>query len=165
MDKHSPLIHEMVQYETGSPSRIQHFIKVLSFASLIAEGEKLNEKTRFILETAAIVHDIGIKKSKELYGDGNGKHQEELGPDIARPMLAKLSYDPPIVDRVCYLIAHHHTYTDIDGLDYQILVEADFLVNLYENHTAPEKIQSILQKIFRTTTGTHLCRTMFGITE
>lgn len=165
MNVHSPLIHEMIQYDAGSPDRIQHFIKVLNFASLIAEGEELNEKTRFILETAAIVHDIGIKKSKELYGDSNGKHQEELGPDIARPMLAKLSYDPPIVDRVCYLIAHHHTYTDIDGLDYQILVEADFLVNFYENNASQEKIASILKRIFRTNTGIYLCRIMYEITE
>ena len=36
-------------------------------------------------------------------------------------------------ERVQYLIGRHHTYNDIDGIDYQILVEADFLVNMYED--------------------------------
>ena len=35
-----------------------------------------------------------------------------------------------MIRRVEYLVGHHHTYKDIDGLDYQILVEADFLVNI-----------------------------------
>ncbi len=37
-----------------------------------------------------------------------------------------------VSERVQYLIAHHHTYGNIDEMDYQILVEADFLVNIME---------------------------------
>lgn len=161
MDRHFALIQEMIRYYAADPKRIQHFIKVYTFASLIAEGEHLDETTRFILETAAIVHDIGIKISEEKYGDSNGKHQEEEGPIIARPLLAKLSYDPPVVDRVCYLIAHHHTYTGIEGLDYQILVEADFLVNFYEDGVSSHGIENACQKIFCTPTGILLCKNMY----
>ena len=35
-----------------------------------------------------------------------------------------------VTERVAYLIGHHHTYDKIEGMDYQILVEADFLVNI-----------------------------------
>ena len=161
MEKTSALIQEMIRYYAGDPRRIQHFMKVYSFASLIADCESLDEKTRFILETAAIVHDIGIKASEEKYGDCSGKHQEEEGPDVVRPLLAKLSYDPPVVDRVCWLIAHHHTYDNIDEMDYQILVEADFLVNFYEDQISREGIQSACRKIFRTPAGIQLCQTMF----
>lgn len=162
MERHSALIQEMIRYYKGDPKRIQHFIKVYSFAALIADCENLDEKTRFILETAAIVHDIGIKVSEEKYGSSDGKHQEEEGPIIARPLLAKLSYDPPVVDRVCYLIAHHHTYNQIDGIDYQILVEADFLVNLYEDEASDSAIEAACRNIFRTDTGIQLCQTMFA---
>lgn len=48
-------------------------------------------------------------------------------------MLMRLGFAENVIERVCYLIGHHHTYTGIDGRDYQILVEADFLVNLYED--------------------------------
>ena len=165
MHNNSKLIQEMVTYYAGDPQQIQHLLKVYSFASLIADCEEIDEETRFILETAAIVHDIGIRMSREVYGDSNGKHQEELGPDAARPMLAKLSYDPPIVDRVCELIGRHHTYTNIDGLDCQILIEADFLVNLFEEHISKEGIASALKNIFRTHTGIMLCKQMFNIED
>lgn len=45
-------------------------------------------------------------------------------------MLENLSYDKDIIERVCYLVGHHHTYNSIDGMDYQILVEADFFGKL-----------------------------------
>lgn len=162
MDKHSALIQEMIKYYEGDPKRIQHFMKVYGFAALIGVLENVDEKTRFILETAAIVHDIGIKISEEKYGNCSGKHQEEEGPAIARPLLAKLSYDPPVVDRVCYLIAHHHTYDSIEGIDYQILVESDFLVNLYEDGISNSGIQAACRNIFRTPSGIKLCQTMFA---
>ena len=62
------------------PGRIQHFLKVHSFAKTIAVSEHLDEKTLFITEAAAIVHDIGIRLCLEKYGDGNGKLQEKEGP-------------------------------------------------------------------------------------
>jgi HD superfamily phosphodiesterase len=123
--------------------------------------EKLPEEEQFILETAAIVHDIGIKASIEKYGDDIGKHQEELGPDIARKMLSDLGYEEKIVERVCYLVGHHHTYQDIDGLDYQILVEADFLVNLFENRSEKSSILETYNHIFKTKAGKSICKEMF----
>ena len=74
-----PLILKMISYDHGSPERIQHFLKVHSFAKTIAVSEHLDEKTLFITEAAAIVHDIGIRLCLEKYGDGNGKLQEKEG--------------------------------------------------------------------------------------
>lgn len=161
MENHSSLIQEMISYYAGDPKRIQHFIKVHSFAKLIADGEEVDERMHQILETAAIVHDIGIKLCEQKYGSTDGKYQELEGPDIARPLLAKLSYDPPIVDRVCHLIGCHHTYDKIEDLDHQILVEADLLVNLYEDQYSEEQITDVCNTIFRTHTGITLCQTMF----
>ena len=84
--------------------------------------------------------------------------QEQEGPTYARRMLEDLSLDAADIERVCYLVAHHHTYTDMDGIDYQILVEADFLVNFYEDGLSTEAIQSAMEKIFRTDAGKALCR-------
>ncbi|WP_024346335.1 HD domain-containing protein [Lacrimispora indolis] len=155
------LIMEMTAFYQGDPKRIQHFIKVHSFARLIGMKEKISEETQFILETAAIVHDIGIKASEEKYGSSGGKYQELEGPPAAETLLAGLGYQKEVIERVCYLVGHHHTYHGIDGLDYQILVEADFLVNMYEDQMNADSIRSALNKIFRTGTGKWLCRTMF----
>lgn len=78
-------------------------------------------------------------------------------------MLTELGFEQDVIDRVCYLIAHHHTYTNIDGIDYQILVEADFLVNLYEDNLPKKSVETALQRIFKTETGISLCKTMFDI--
>lgn len=159
------LIAEMVHYYEGDPKRIQHFMKVHDFSRTIGLLEGLDDKTLFILETAAVVHDIGIKVSEEKYGSCEGKLQEQEGPAIAKDLLHRLCYESEVIQRVCYLVGHHHTYKNIDGMDYQILVEADFLVNLYEDQVPETGIRSAYEKIFRTESGKILCREMFGISE
>ncbi|WP_099468249.1 HD domain-containing protein [Konateibacter massiliensis] len=162
MEKRNRLIDEMIAYYEGDPKRIQHFMKVYGFASVIGEMEELDAETLEILKIAAIVHDIGIRYCEREFGACNGKLQEQYGPPIAKEMLNRLGFEEKLTERVCYLISRHHTYTDIDGMDYQILVEADFLVNLYEDEIGKAGVESAYNKIFRTETGKRLCRNMFA---
>lgn len=152
----------MIVYSAGDPKRIQHFIKVHSFAKLIGEEEGLAAEDLFILEAAAVVHDIGIKPAEAKYGSCNGKLQEQEGPAPAKAMLESLGFQEEVVERVCYLVAHHHTYKNVRGMDYRILLEADFLVNLYEDQAPQSAVQSALEQVFRTVSGRQLCETMFG---
>lgn len=82
---------------------------------------------------------------------------------MARQMLTEIGYPQEVVDRVCYLVGHHHTYLDMDGMDYQILVEADFLVNLFENASTRKVIRSVDTKIFRTAAGRRILHAMFAL--
>ena len=118
-----------------------------------------------ITEDVAIFinHDIGIREALVKYGNSDGKHQEELGPEEAGKMLKSLGYEEEIIGRVLYLIGHHHTYSNIEGKDYRILVEADFLVNLYEDNESPEAVKKAYERIFRTESGRKICKTMFTI--
>lgn len=159
----SSLIDEMIAYDRGDPRRIQHFMKVHDFARTIGQLEGLDEQTLYILESAAVVHDIGIHVCEEKYGSCEGKLQEKEGPAIAKEMLERLGYEQKVINRICYLVGHHHTYTNIDGVDYQILVEADFLVNLYEDGVSPDAVHKAYQNIFQTESGRKICRNMFGI--
>ena len=145
----------MIELYSNDAKRIQHFCKVHSYAKLIAETENVDKKCLFIIETAALTHDIGIHVCEEKYGNCNGKLQEQEGPAIAERLLES--------DRVQYLIAHHHTYDNIDGIDYQILVEADFLVNIMESDLSKEATLKAYHTIFKTTCGKTICREMFGI--
>lgn len=163
MDNLDLLYKNMIEYFAGDAKRIQHFIKVHSFASLIARSENLGGEQLLILEAAAYVHDIGIKPAEQLYGSSNGKYQEKLGPEQAAIMLKKCGFTDKQIERVCYLVSRHHTYTDIDAPDYQILVEADFLVNLYEDNSSDEAIQHAYENIFKTQTGKSICKTMYSI--
>lgn len=157
------LMNMMTEYFNGDPKRIQHFTKVYAYAKNIGVLENIDSDTAFILETAAIVHDIGIKKGEEKYGRCDGKIQEELGPHEAEKILKKCGYSKEVIRRVKYLVGHHHTYSGIDGIDYQILVEADFIVNMYEDNADIESVKSVLGKIFKTKAGTDMYRQIFGI--
>lgn len=120
-------LHEkMIDLYVGDPARIQHFCKVHSYSKLIREMEKLDPETLFILETAALTHDIGIHTCEEKYGKCYGKLQEKEGPAVTAKLLEELNFDDEVSNRVQYLIGQNHTYENIDGMDYQILVEADF---------------------------------------
>lgn len=157
------LFIEMINYYSGDAKRIQHFVKVHSFAKLIGEEEKLDAKTMEILETAAYVHDIGIKNAEKKYGKCSGKLQEQEGPAEAEKMLEKLGFGKAVTERVCRLVGKHHTYSDIDGMDYQVLVEADFLVNMYEDNMSKSAIVSAYERIFKTQSGKRLCNAMFNL--
>ena len=165
MNKLDQITLKMIEHDAGSAKRIQHFLKVHRFAQLIGRAEQLDEHLQFILECAAIVHDIAIGPCKKKYGRCTGDLQEKEGPAYARELLAAFDLPEEDIQRICYLVAHHHSYHSIDGLDYQILVEADLLVNLYEEQISPEGIESTLERIFKTQTGIKLCKTQFAVNK
>ena len=96
MDILDDLLMKMISYNSGDPKRIQHLIKVHSFARLIGLSENLESDTQFILEAAAIVHDIGIKPAEEKYGYCNGKLQEQEGPEPAENCSVPSVSAPPL---------------------------------------------------------------------
>ena len=161
MNNTGKVIETMIEYYGTDLRRINHFLKVFSFAKTIGEGESLDTDSQTLLEVSAIVHDIGIKQSELKYNSSAGKYQEIEGPPEAEKLLSKLGYDNDFISKVCYLVGHHHTYSQIDSMPYRILVEADFLVNLFEDGASLEAVRKAEEKIFRTPTGTKLLKKMY----
>ena len=158
------LMRAMIKYDGGDAPRIQHFVKVHDFARMIAIAEGMNEEELFVLEAAAILHDVGIHVSEARYGNCDGKHQEELGPDEARKVLSEVDgFTAAQIERICWLIAHHHTYQDVTSLDHRILLEADFLVNSFEAHLAPEGIITFRDHVFRSESAIRMLNDMWGL--
>ncbi len=157
----SRIITKMIEYYKGDPKRINHFMKVYAFAKAIGEEENIPCATQNILEIAAIVHDIGIKLSEEKYNSSAGKYQEMEGPAEAEKLLTEIGVKKEVIDRVSYLVGHHHTYSNIDSIDYQILVEADFIVNIYEDNDSINAVKNVYNKIFKTKTGKKYIENLF----
>ena len=155
------IIMQAMEYDQGDAKRIQHFLQVYNFAKMIAIGENLEESSRKILEIAAILHDIGIHESERIYNDTLGKHQEELGPAVAQQILDKFDLSKEEKERIIYLIAHHHTYTDVDGLDHRILLEADYLVNSDESHYSADANLAALDTVFKTAAGKRIFSSIY----
>lgn len=151
MNKNVALYNEMIAFFAGDARRCQHFIKVASLAKQLAESEAADAELTELVEAAGLVHDCGIKPGEAKYGAGHctGKIQEQEGPAVARELLQKVGYATEKIERICYLVGHHHTYNIIDGLDYQLLVEADFIVNFYEDGTPKENIAKAVERILK----------------
>ena len=163
MNKIDELALATIEDNAGVPKRIQHTTKVHAYASLIGKCEGLDETTLFVLESAALVHDVGIRASEKKYGYQNGKLQEQEGPAVARELLTRIGgYTAPQIERICWLVAHHHTYHVCEDLDYQILIEADYIVNLYEDNVSQTAIDTIRRNIFKTKNGLRIFDNLFG---
>ena len=161
--EHAEVVRRMVLFDKGDARRIQHFLKVYMFAALIGKMEGLPPEQQEVLEIAAILHDIGIIPAEKKYGFNNGKLQEQEGPAYARALLQEAGgYQPELIDRVCFLIAHHHTYEGVDGPDWQILLEADFLVNSFEKNMPEEAIKKMRSRVFKTGSGIAMLDNQYG---
>lgn len=158
------LMQAIIKYDGGDVPRIQHFVKVHDFARMIAIAEGMNEEELFVLEAAAILHDVGIHVSEAKYGNCQGKHQEELGPAEAMKVLAEVDgFTDEQKERICWLIAHHHTYTDVTSQDHRILLEADFLVNSFEDNVSKDGIIAFRKNVFRSASAIKMLNEMWNI--
>ena len=162
--KLSLLMRAMIKYDGGDVPRIQHFVKVHDFARMIGVAEDVGSEQLFILEAAAILHDVGIHAAEAKYGNSHGKHQEELGPAEAKKVLAEVSgFTEQQTERICWLIAHHHTYTNVTSQDHRILLEADFLVNSFEDNLSKEAIASFRENVFRSPSAIDMLNMMWNL--
>lgn len=157
------LTQDMIRQSEGNLHDINHFLKVWAYARTIGQCEGLDGETQTVLEAAALLHDIACPLCREKYGNTNGKYQEAEGQILAAAFLKDRGFSQPFVDRVAWLVGHHHTLTGIDGPDYQILLEADYLVNADEAGYSRENILHTLHTLFKTPTGCALLRSVYGV--
>lgn len=155
------LIEKMIGFYRGNQADINHFLKVFAYAETIGRLEHLEEETQNILEIAAIVHDIACPLCREKYGNTNGAYQEAESEALLRPFLAEFALPAKTEERVIYLVTHHHTYTDVDGPEYQILLEADYLVNAAEKGLSREAVAAFGETVFCTESGMRLLASVF----
>jgi HD superfamily phosphodiesterase len=154
-------IDKMISYLGSDARRINHALKVYGFAVNISGMEGVLEKDNLVISLAAVLHDIGIHEAERKYNSSSGKYQELEGPPIAKGILKNIGVPNDIINRVCFLIGNHHSYQNIDGLDFQILIEVDFLVNIFEDNMSKDSILSIRDKYFKTGNGIKLINSIY----
>lgn len=157
----SDLILKMIQFYRGNSHDINHFLKVYAYAQTIAEAEHLHSDARRILEWAAIVHDIACPLCREKYGSAIGKKQEEESPALLTEFFKDMPIEKADLEKITWLVAHHHTYTDVVFPEHRMLLEADYLVNADESHYTAEAIRHARENVFRTSAGCALLDALF----
>ncbi|MEI7829877.1 MAG: HD domain-containing protein [Prolixibacteraceae bacterium] len=153
---------EMIRCNRGDQKRIEHSLKVYGYAQLLGRMEGLSPEKQFVLELAAVLHDIGIHVSEAKFGYSNGQLQEQEGPPVARKILENIQVSLEVVDRVCFIVSKHHTFSAIDDIDFQLLVEADFLVNAVEEEVSPEGVRKFVELNFKSESGRRAIGFIFG---
>jgi uncharacterized protein len=149
---------EMILRKDQTNHDVAHFLKVASWARLLAISEGLSSSMVEQIEITAYLHDIACPLCREKYGSAPGPLQEKEGMILADKLLSKYDIDR---ERIVYIVGHHHTLDQIDGIDYQIMIEADYLVNADEANYSYSAIQSFYSKYFKTKLGKEILYKMY----
>lgn len=151
---------EMKKYFGTDFKQVHHAIKVARFAEQILKMEGGNP---MVVMAAAYLHDIGIHEADRKYGSHSGHYQEIEGPAVAREILERLNVSKQVIDEVCDIIGHHHSPREEETLHFQILYEADGLVNMEEEGVSKDrqKAERFIRKVFRTATGKRLAEELY----
>lgn len=147
------LLYSALCYEEGHCRRTQHILKVYALAKLLGEQEKISTEDQQILQAAAILHDIAIKYCKKHYnGDASQEKQKKEASHLVQEFLQEANYLPSYIPKIVDLVSKHHDYRKEKSKLLQILIEADLIVNCYENHQIT-KSQNLLKIFFKPREG------------
>ena len=140
--------------------RINHALAVLRYAEKIHHAEGGDGA---VITAAAILHDIGIHQAEQKHGSTAGKYQEIEGPPIAEPILKDSGFPADKIGHVCKIIANHHTARNIDTLEFRVLWDADWLVNVPDEcgKMSKDKLKEFIEKVFKTNTGKQLAKEIY----
>lgn len=155
------LIAEMRRVFAADQKRVEHALGVLNYAEQIQAVEGGDP---LVVKAAAILHDIGIVRAERKYGSTAGQYQELEGAPIAHEILRKYDVDAQVLEHICRIIANHHSAKDIDTLEFGIVWDADWLVNLPTNFASASqaKLQQIIDKTFKTGEGRKMAVNLFA---
>ena len=154
------LMSAMEAYFKTDVRRINHARRVTEYAEELWQREGGDY---LIAIGASVLHDIGIHQAQKKYGSTTGKYQEKEGPPIARRILARLGFEQNQINEICEIIAHHHSPGKINTRNFKLLYDADWLVNLRDEHDIrdKDKLSNIIHRIFLTRSGRALAKEIY----
>lgn len=137
----------MKQYHHADPAKVQRFVRVYTLSKTIGELEHLPEQTQENLELSALMHAVA----------GEDKTA------VITQILSECSLDDEVIERVCYIVENRHNYDHVSGLDHQILIEAEMIVDFKEHDTPEKEIIRLAEERFITNYGKLMLKRAFGI--
>ena len=154
---------EMKKHFGKDLKRISHALKVSHYAEQIL---KMEGGDPLVILGAAYLHDIGAPEAQKKYEATGGDYygcQETEGVPIAREILKRLAVKEPAAEEICDIIGHHHHPREEETLNFQIVYESDWLVNMEEKGISQdrEKVLAIIDESFRTEAGRQMAEKLF----
>ncbi|MHC5061454.1 MAG: HD domain-containing protein [Planctomycetota bacterium] len=153
-------IEEMKKVFGTDCKRIDHALGVLDYAERILEstgGDPL------VVKAGAILHDIGIHEAERKHGSSAGRYQEVEGPPIARGILTMCGIAEADIEHICKIVGSHHSGSDIDTIEFRVVWDADWLVNIPTEFAdrSGEELRKTIEKVFKTRKGLQIATELF----
>ena len=108
-----------------------------------------------------------FREAEKRHQSSASEHQETLGPEVARTILASLKADAELVEEVCDIIGHHHHPRTQETDNFKVLYDADCIVNLEESVKEQprdrEKLAQVISETLLTETGRALARKRLSV--
>ena len=154
------IIRKMMEVFEYNNIHINHTYRVLDYAQDISVIEKGNPD---IVVPSAILHDIGIPACEKKYKSTEGQLQEIEGPPLAKNILESLNLKEETIKDVCGIVGSHHSPGEIETINFKIIWDADWLVNLPDVYDIKDKkkLAEIINKTFMTETGIKKAKEFF----
>jgi len=145
---------------SGDQKRISHALRVLDCAENLLRREGGDPR---IVVAAALLHDIGIREAERKHGSAAPAYQEAEGPPIAGRILQDIGFDEAAIRHVCRIVGSHHSGRDVDTVEFRIVWDADWTVNLPEEFSELDAaaLAELVDRTFRTTAGKERARELF----
>ncbi|HAX98153.1 MAG TPA: phosphohydrolase [Candidatus Atribacteria bacterium] len=141
---------------------VDHTQKVYTYAQEILSGQpEMSTEEKRTASIAALLHDIGILEAEKKHGSRMGKYQHIEGPPLVRQIMEKAGELNGTIDRVAFIVGNHHNFKRVDGIDFQVLIEADMLVNLQKENIRKEKLEEFINNFFKTKRGKELAQPLY----
>ena len=141
---------------------IDHTQKVLEYAEqILSDQSGMSKEEKRRTKIAVLLHDIGILEAEKKYGSRSGKFQHIEGPPLVRELSKQAEEEPEFIERVAYIVGNHHNFSKADGIDFQILIEADMLVNLQNEKIKKNKLEEFIDKFFKMNKGRELAQKIY----
>lgn len=158
MNRVNEILLIALKFEKGHIRRTQHILKVHGLVKLMSDNLKIDHKEKELLEIASILHDIGIKPTKDKGIESSLENQLKEVKIILKELKEKYKISDEEEKRIFFLIENHHNYNKLDDLSHQILIEADLIINIFEKD---KKNSNDYFKFIRTDIGKELFNSFF----
>jgi HD domain len=148
------LLSELASHFGEDERRIEHAMMVLGHAEALLA--RVPNADPVVVVAAAITHDFGIVEAERRHGKSTGTLQEKYGPDLVAPVLRRVGLGDEKVGEVCDIIASHHSPPLQPSVNFNLLYESDWLVNIHDFPVIladRKRLESFIVKNFHTDAG------------